>query len=337
MQDCEYCARYNRAPARDPPVEPEVDLEELDPMEMVGLDIFFYQDKYYLIMADLATGYTFCELLGKTTTCKATTEKLKRLFESFGYPTFIRYDGGPHFRGEFKEMLSEYKIPETPSSPYNHESNGLAERHVGVAKLLLKKCLASKQDFRSALATLNATARHDGYSPSDLFFRRRLRTSLPNINHEVDFVEGQKSRSRAHQIMRDNMRGGVEKLPFKIGDVVKVKEETGKNKGQFCGEYIITHVRPHKKSYFCKDIDTGRTYLRSLDRLKLHKDYAKPEVEVKSIKLINDGVKAPIKGILKKPGSKKISFTKNVCFDSTFHTARIVAKQCIKEWIQSRA
>ena len=78
--------------------------------------------------------------MGKSTSCKATTDKLKRLFESFGYPMSIRYDGGPHFRGEFKEMLSEYKIPETPSSPYNHASNGLAERHVGVAKLLLKKC-----------------------------------------------------------------------------------------------------------------------------------------------------------------------------------------------------
>ena len=132
------------------------------------------------------------------------------------------------------------------------------------------------------------------------------------------------------------MRGGVNKLPFKVGDVVMIKEETGKNKGEFCGEYIITHVRPHKKSYFCKDINTGRTYLRSLDRLKLHKDYTKPEIEVKSIKLINDGVRAPIKGILKKPGSKKISLVKNVCFDSLFHTARIIAKQCIKEWIQSK-
>ena len=92
------------------------------------------------------------------------------------------------------------------------------------------------------------------------------------------------------------------------------KEETGKQKGQFCGEYVITHIRPRKKSYFCKNIDTGRTYLRSLDRLKLHKDYAKPEVEVKSIKLINDGVKAPMKVILKKPGSRKVSFTENVCF-----------------------
>merc|ERR1712240_620352 len=169
-------------------------------------------------------GYTFCELLGKSTTCKATTEKLIRLFASFGFPRSIRYDGGPHFRGEFKEMLAEYKIPETPSSPYNHESNGLAERHVGVVKLLLKKCMASKQDFRSALSTLNATARHDGYSPSDLFFRRRLRTALPNINCEVDFVKGQKLRSRSYQIMRQNMRGGVNKPPFKVGDIVMIKE-----------------------------------------------------------------------------------------------------------------
>ena len=202
IQDCSFCARYNRAQARDPPVEPEVDVEELDPMESVGVDIFFYQDKYYLIMACLATGYTFCEPLGKSTSCKETTDKLKKLFESFGFPASIRYDGGPHFRKEFKDMLAEFDIPETPSSPYNHASNGLAERHVGVVKLLLKKCTASKQDFRSALSALNATSRHDGYSPSDLFFRRRLRTALPNINREVDFVEGQKLRSRSHQIMR---------------------------------------------------------------------------------------------------------------------------------------
>ena len=70
--------------------------------------------------------------------CKETTEKLKRMFESYGFPSTIRYDGGPHFRGEFKEMLKEYAIPETPASPYN-ASNGLAERHGGCAKLLLKK------------------------------------------------------------------------------------------------------------------------------------------------------------------------------------------------------
>ena len=138
-EECEWCLLYKRAHPKDPPVEPEVDVEDLDPMESLGMDIFFYQGVYYLVVTDLAIRYTFVENLGKSTTCKEVTERCRRLFKSFGYPGWIRYNGGPHFRAEFKEMLKEYNIPETPSSPYNHPLNGLAERHVGVAKLLLKK------------------------------------------------------------------------------------------------------------------------------------------------------------------------------------------------------
>ena len=39
VEDCEFCARFNRAQTRDPPVEPDIDVEELDPM-------FYYQSKY---------------------------------------------------------------------------------------------------------------------------------------------------------------------------------------------------------------------------------------------------------------------------------------------------
>ena len=314
-------------------MEPEVDVEELDPMESVGIDIFYYQAKYYLILACLATGYTFCEPLGKSTTCKETTEKLRRMFDSYGYPTSIRYDGGPHFQKEFCQMLKDFNIPETPSSAYNHASNGLAERHVGVVKLLLKKCTASKQDFRTALSALNSTSRHDGYSPADLFYRRRLRTALPDINREVDFVEGQKSRSRDHLVMRENMRGGKVRLPFKIGDVVLLKEEVGTKKGEFRGQHIITHIRPRAKSYFCKDLESGRTYLRNQDRIKLDPAYKNPESEAKTVKLISDCIQIPKRGILKKPGSR-INKYKNVSFDATFHTASIVAKQSINEWIK---
>ena len=118
---------------------------------------------------------------------------------------------------------------------------------------------------------------------------------------------------------------------------MRMKEEIGTKKGEFLGQYVITHVRPHAKSYFCKDLETGRTYLRSLDHIKLDPDYIKPEIEVKTVKLISDCVPAPLKGILKKPNSRKVSFAKNVCFDATFHTARIVAKQSIKEWKQGKA
>ena len=78
-------------------------------------------------MACLAMGFSFCEPLGKHTTCKDTTDKMKKMFESFGYPSSIRFDGGPHFAKEFRQMLKDYNIPETPSSAYNPASNGLAE------------------------------------------------------------------------------------------------------------------------------------------------------------------------------------------------------------------
>ena len=81
VQDCAHCAWFNRSIPRDPPLEPEVDVENLDPMESVGIDVFLYERKYYLVVACLATGFSFCELLGKHTTCKETTDKMKRMFD----------------------------------------------------------------------------------------------------------------------------------------------------------------------------------------------------------------------------------------------------------------
>ena len=133
--------------------------------------------------------------------------------------------------------------------------------------------------------------------------------------------------------MRENMRGGKVRLPFKVGDIVLLKEEVGTKKGEYRGHHIITHVRPRAKSYFCKDLDSGRTYLRNQDHIKLDPTYKNPEIEAKTVKLICDCIQVPLRGILKKPGSR-LTIHKNVSFDATFHTARIVAKQSIKECIQ---
>ena len=132
------------------------------------------------------------------------------------------------------------------------------------------------------------------------------------------------------------MRGGRIQLPFKLGDVVLLKEEVGSKKGQFRGQYVVTHIRPRAKSFFVKDLETGRTYLRNQDKMKLHPDYKKPDSEVKSVKIVIDCGKMPKKSILKKPGSTSKTYN-NVCFDASFHTARIIAKQSIKEWLQKSA
>ena len=74
-EECEWYVLFNRAHPRDPPVEPEVNVEDLDTMESLGMDIFVYQSIYYLVVADLATGFTMVENLGKSTSCKEVTER----------------------------------------------------------------------------------------------------------------------------------------------------------------------------------------------------------------------------------------------------------------------
>merc|ERR1711867_353200 len=77
-------------------------------------------------------------------------------------------------------------------------------------------------------------------------------------------------------------------------------------KGEYRGHHIITHVHPRAKSYFCKDLESGRTYLRNQDHIKLDPTYKNPETEAKTVKLICDCIQIPKQGILKKPGSSLI-------------------------------
>ena len=125
------------------------------------------------------------------------------------------------------------------------------------------------------------------------------------------------------------MRGGKISSPYKIRDIVRVKEEVGSKKGQYLGQFEITHIRPKAKSYFVMEIESGKTFLRSLDRIKLDPSFIPPQVEAKAVILICPRVAT--KSILKKPGSKSTT-VKRVSFNSSFYTARIIAKQYIKEW-----
>ena len=85
-----------------------------------------------MILVDLVTEWTFCESLNPRlrvkTSAEDVTDKQQRIFETLGIPLYIKMDRGPHFRGSFKELLKQSKIPFTPSSLYNQSSNRLVEQ-----------------------------------------------------------------------------------------------------------------------------------------------------------------------------------------------------------------
>ena len=87
----------------------------------------------------------------------------------------LRSDGGPQFRTEFSAFCSNNGIKHELSSPYNPESNRLAEAAVKNIKTLITCCHKLGENLQLAIAAWRNMARADGVSPSQLFFGRRQR------------------------------------------------------------------------------------------------------------------------------------------------------------------
>ena len=151
------------------------------PLEATSADLFSYAGKTYLVLVDRFSGMIWCDKLSSLNT-NTVTDLLVRWMNDFGFPSVIRTDGGPQFRGLFDDWCAQYGVTHELSSPYNPQSNGHAENGVKTAKTLLKKLDGNMRLFREHLFAWRNTPRVDGIAPSDLFFGRRQRSLLPSVS-----------------------------------------------------------------------------------------------------------------------------------------------------------
>jgi hypothetical protein len=199
------------------------------PMERVGADLFDLDTVSFLVMVDRYSGYPFVARLSTTTTA-AVCAVLLRWFCDFGLPCSIKTDGGPQFRGPFKEFCQEYGILHYTSSPYNPRSNGLAEAAVKSMKHLLTKVGTDVNgpEFRLSLLEWRNTPRTDGWSPAYGFFGRHLRTQLPGArvapSADVAGPEFAAARQRAAPAGAA-AAGGHDLPPLAVGDLVHYRHK----------------------------------------------------------------------------------------------------------------
>ena len=196
------------------------DLTMLAPGESLSMDYATYEGRRYLIIKDFSTGFIDV----KRTKDQSTSEAEKCVHEwsyTFGLPHSIRTDGGPAFRDRFKRYLAKMGIDHSPSSAYNPSSNGLSERGVRQIKDVLKKIKKkpTNSELREWVFMINNHVQQDGSgTPAQRFFRRGVRTMLPNsIVREVDHralikkrhekqvkIAQEKGRSSADIFMKDD-------------------------------------------------------------------------------------------------------------------------------------
>ncbi|CAA9998761.1 unnamed protein product, partial [Nesidiocoris tenuis] len=145
------------------------------PWQIVASDIFSFNQKEFLVIADEYSGFfDFVEV--PSCTSASVIRHLKRWFSMFGIPDQINSDGGPQYSSQqFKQFVESWNIHHRVSSPEFARSNGLAERYCQEAKILLKKCHKEHSDVYLALLVHRNTPRKNIGSPAQRLMGRRTK------------------------------------------------------------------------------------------------------------------------------------------------------------------
>lgn len=114
-------------------------IHAIEPMEhvtmdlgMVPLSIAGFQ--YILVLADVATGFTFLDAL-KNKEAESVCRSVYQIFRRFGFPVKMQSDNGTEFANSVMTKFTELAdIKQLFGAPMHPECQGTAERRVGVSK-----------------------------------------------------------------------------------------------------------------------------------------------------------------------------------------------------------
>ena len=179
--NCETYIKFKRTPSR-----PVVSM----PMarnfnDVVSMDLKSWQDKYFLVMVDMATRYCNACVI-KSKNASVIVEAVMRYWIAlFGAPKkFLTDNGGEFSNNEFRSMGENFNIEIMCTAAESPWSNGLCERLNAVLKdNVLKVLEENKCNIETALAwavsARNSLHNNHGFSPNQLVFS--FNPSLPNI------------------------------------------------------------------------------------------------------------------------------------------------------------
>ena len=121
---------------------------------------------------------------------------------SYDRPRLVITDCGTAFSNTFLDFLSSHYIDHIYSSYYRAQSNSPAERSVRSIKEGLRKIPSfTEKTLRTVVFGINQHASQDGSrSPSERFFKRRIRSGLPSIlKKEIQHKDLMRIRAKKQQ------------------------------------------------------------------------------------------------------------------------------------------
>ena len=191
VESCITCRNYRPSQPVNQRTTPSPSAYMGPPLGHVGVDLFDFGGKKFLVCENQWSGYPVFQKLSSATTA-SILQVLTGWFHVLGWPRSIRSDGSPQFCGDFSIFCEKNNIKHELSAPYNPRSNGLAESAVKIVKIILKKCSEENGNPERALYEWRNLPCNHSYSPAQLIFGRRQRVSLPmhkSAFSQVDFSQ----------------------------------------------------------------------------------------------------------------------------------------------------
>lgn len=180
VKECIFCLQNSRSQSAEPMMAHELPTQ---PWEILSSDLFELEGKTFLLIADHFSKMPFVKLL-RSTVSDDIIQYFKELFSVHGIPKRVFTDNGPQYASrQWSEFAENWEFEHVTSSPRYPQSNGFAERMVGVVKQILKKAKESGMEARKALLAYRATPITTHLpSPAELLFKRKIKTNLPTRN-----------------------------------------------------------------------------------------------------------------------------------------------------------
>ena len=175
IRKCDICNLYKPAQPREPLMPHEIPSR---PWQKIGTDLFFFDQRHYLITVDYYSSFFEVDKL-EITDSRTVIEQLKMQFSRHGISEVVISDNGPQYAStEFAKFASDWHFQHITSSPRNPQSNRKVESAVKIRENIMRKAVHGKFDPYLALLDHRNTPTEIGASPVQRLFSRRTRNLL---------------------------------------------------------------------------------------------------------------------------------------------------------------
>ena len=265
IESCGVCATYcDRQPA-EPLVLNKVPNR---PFSTVASDIFTIEGHDYLVTVDCYSTFIEVDRLTNLTT-EEVIVKLKHHFARYGIPDTLLSDNGTQYTSaKFRQFSKDWNFFHQTSSPGNSQSNGAAEAAVKVAKRMMRRCQALKEDPYIGLLNLRNTPTEGlSTSPAQRLMGRRTRTVVPTSSEALrpSMPADESTGLRAKKMMSAEKHTNRQELaPLRAGENVRVQPIRPGDK-VWKEATVAHHIDGKSYKVVTKD---GRQYRRSRKHLR---------------------------------------------------------------------